>query len=236
MHRLGFEQEDLNELIVLLRKSPEVEILSVFSHLAGSDNAKHDVFTHQQADIFNFITKKLCKEINIDPIKHICNSAGTVRFPQYHLDMVRLGIGLYGFDIGLEELQTLKSISTLKTEVSQIKNIAQGQSVGYGRVGMAEKKTKIATIAIGYADGFSRAFSNGKAKVLINGKMAPVIGNVCMDMTMIDVTDVDVKEGDTAIIFGDEAPIGSLSDAIGTIPYEILTSVSDRVKRVFYSA
>ncbi|MFC2126541.1 bifunctional UDP-N-acetylmuramoyl-tripeptide:D-alanyl-D-alanine ligase/alanine racemase, partial [Bacteroidota bacterium] len=236
MHRLGFDLDNLDKLIEILGNSPELEILSIFSHLAGADSAKHDIYTHHQAELFYNATQKLCDTLDINPIKHLCNSAGVVRFPQYHMDMVRLGIGLYGFDIGLKELRLLKPISTLKTEVSQIKYLDSGQTVGYDRAGLAEKKSKIAIISIGYADGFSRAFSNGKAEVWINGNMAPVIGNVCMDMTMIDVTGIDIKEGDAVIIFGNEASIGRLSDAIGTIPYEILTSVSARVKRVFYSS
>lgn len=236
MHRLGFDINDLNTLIEKLTENKNIEVASVFSHFAAADDPADDAFTIQQAELFTQAAAKLADALNIDPIRHICNTAGLVRFPEFHMDMIRLGIGLYGFDMGLDTLKSLIPISTLKTEISQIKALAKGESVGYNRAGVTNHTTMIATIAIGYADGFPRAFSNGRISVYVNGKMAPVIGNVCMDMTMIDVTGIEVKEGDYAIIFGKDLPLQQVAKAIDTIPYEILTGISDRVKRVFYSS
>ncbi len=175
------------------------------------------------------------KSLKIQPIKHILNSAGILRFPEYQLDMVRLGIGLYGFESNQMSQDQLQPISTLKTVISQVREVKKGETIGYGRKGMAAKNTKVATIAIGYADGFFRAFSNGKVSLLVKGKMAPVIGNVCMDMTMLDISGIDAREGDEVVVFGEKPTIKDLADAIGTIPYEILTNISSRVTRVFYS-
>ena len=168
-------------------------------------------------------------------IKHILNSAGIVRFPEHQLDMVRLGIGVYGVEATGSEQEALKPVSTLKTTVSQVKRIKQGQTVGYSRKGVADADKTIATIAIGYADGYDRRFSNGVGHAILHGKKCPVIGNVCMDMCMIDVTGVPVKAGDEAILFGPGLTLLELAKNIGTIPYELLTNVSTRVKRVFYA-
>ena len=181
------------------------------------------------------VTERIQKETGKISIRHIANSAAIIRYPEYHFDMVRLGIGLYGFDASGQINNQLRSIGTLKTEISQIKKLRTGDSVGYGRKGIIEQESTIATIAIGYADGFFRAFGNKKGKVWINGSLAPVIGNVCMDMTMIDITGIRAQEGDEVIIFGEEQPLKSLSDSIRTIPYEILTNISERVKRVYIS-
>jgi len=167
-------------------------------------------------------------------IKHILNSAGIVRFPDYKLDMVRLGIGLYGVEATGQEQAALQSVGTLKTVVSQIKYLAAGETVGYSRRGQLDHDAAIATLAIGYADGYDRGLGNGAGKVWVNGTLCPTIGNICMDMTMIDVTGANVDEGDEVIIFGKEMPILELSKQINTIPYEILTGIGDRVKRVFY--
>jgi Alr-MurF fusion protein len=165
---------------------------------------------------------------------HILNSPGILRLPKFQLDMVRLGIGLYGVDPTSEKFDALKPVATLKTIISQIKKIRKGETIGYGRRGTADHDMAIGTIAIGYADGFSRAFSRGIGKVLIQGKEVPVIGNVCMDMTMVDLSTItDPNEGDEVIIFGKEYPIQKVAESINTIPYEILTNTSERVKRVF---
>lgn len=242
MRRLGFTLAEVPDLLALLIQTDSqstpplqlIEIASMFSHLAGADDATHQSYSQQQIADFQKAAHQIESAIGYQVIKHILNSPGIVRFPEAHLDMVRLGIGLYGVEANQMEQHQLKSISRLKTTISQIKHLNPGETVGYGRKGIAQQPTKTATIAIGYADGFSRAFSNGVGKVLVNGVKVPVIGNVCMDMSMIDVTGIDVAEGDEVIIFNDELSITELGQNIGTIPYEILTNISERVKRVFY--
>lgn len=235
MHRLGFNQQDLKAVLSCLSENPEITVSSVFSHLAGADEALHNDFSHQQVNRFLRMKAYLSQESNLDPLYHILNSAGIIRFPEYHFDMVRLGIGLYGVDSTGQQQDQLQAISTLKTTISQIKHIEKGETVGYSRKGVAARDTVLATLAIGYADGFDRRFGQGKGHVLINGQTAPVVGNVCMDMTMVDITGIPAEEGDEVIIFGKDMPIETLAAAIGTIPYEILTSVSERVKRVFFT-
>jgi len=235
MHRLGFEQKDIPELVQLLENNTQVQVKSIYSHLAGADEPSFDSFTHEQVARFNAMADAVEAGLAYRPLRHILNSAGIYRFPQYQFDMVRLGIGLYGFEANQIAQNELRPISTLKTIVSQVREVKAGETIGYGRKGQISRDSKIATIAIGYADGFSRAFGNGKISLFIHGKPAPVIGNVCMDMTMLDVTGMDVNEGDEVIVFGDKPSIIDLANAIGTIPYEILTSISSRVSRVFYS-
>jgi Alr-MurF fusion protein len=236
MHRLGFEEENLEELIGLLQKaSHQVKVVSIFSHLAGADESRHNEYSKKQAESFLKFSERIEKGIGNKVLKHLVNSAGIIRFPKYHFDMVRLGIGLYGIEASNLEPGSLQNISTLKATISQIKHIKKGHTIGYSRKGLAEHDLKIATITIGYADGFDRGFSNGVASVWVNGKLAPVIGNVCMDMTMINITGIDAEEGDEVIIFGNEIPITDLAAKISTIPYEILTNISERVKRVFYT-
>lgn len=235
MHRLGFEEQHLTELIQLLKSNTNISVAAIFSHLAGADAGTHDSFSRDQATRFGQMTTRLKNELQIRPILHLLNSPGILRFPDLQFDMVRLGIGLYGVDPTDEKFDQLRPVATLKTIISQIKLVQPGESIGYSRKGRAETLTRIATIAIGYADGFNRSFSNGAGKVLVNGKLAPVIGNVCMDMTMIDITDISAKEGDEVIIFGKELPIQKVAASINTIPYEILTNTSERVKRVFYA-
>jgi len=235
MHRLGFEESDLSHLIAILRANPNVEVASVFSHLAAADETTHDAFTKDQANFFLSLAAFLTKELNIHPTLHILNSSGILRFPELQLDMVRLGIGLYGVDPTEGKESHLQVVATLKTIISQIKRIKAGESIGYGRKGLAEKETMLATIAIGYADGFSRSFSQGIGSVWIHGELAPVIGNVCMDMTMVDITGIPAKEGDEVIVFGKELTIDSLAKKINTIPYEVLTGTSERVRRIFYA-
>ena len=237
MHRLGLEKEDLPAVRQLLEENTDLLMLSgIFSHLAGADSAEFNAFSHEQARLFQEFTDSITAALPHQPLRHLLNSAGILRFPEYHFDMVRLGIGLYGAEVNRMEQASLLSISTLKTTISQIKKIKKGESVGYSRSGRAEKDMQLATIAIGYADGYDRRFSNGVGKVWINGKLAPVVGRICMDMTMVDISDIEASEGDEVIIFGTEKPITELADSIGTIPYEILTSIGERVKRVFYTA
>jgi Alr-MurF fusion protein len=235
MHRLGFIQEDLPELIRIVKNNKRFEIVSIFSHLAGADNQIFNDYSHYQAENFKLMSDNLIEKLEINPIRHFLNSAGIIRFPEYRFDMVRLGIGLYGVEVNELHQEKLQSISTLKTIVSQIKNIRKGESVGYSRKGIAEKDSKIATISIGYADGYDRRFGNGRGQVLINGKLASTIGNICMDMTMVDITGIEAKEGDEVVIFGKDLPITELAKIAETIPYEILTNIGERVKRVFYS-
>lgn len=235
MHRLGFEEKHIEELTSILKANSEVQVASIYSHLAGADEERHNVFSKFQVDQFLKISNKIENTLSIHTLKHILNSAGIIRFPDFQLDMVRLGIGLYGFEANQLEQDELLPISTLKTVISQVKDVKEGETVGYGRKGIAVQDTKIATIAIGYADGFLRTFSNGKISLLVNGKLAQVIGNICMDMCMLDVTGIDAKEGDEVIVFGENPTIKQLADAIDTIPYEILTNISNRVSRVFYT-
>src|SRR6218665_195470 len=234
MLRLGFPSEDLDELILLLKNNPNIKVVSVFTHLAGADESIHDEFSKRQAEIFLTGYKKISEALSITPMRHVLNSAGIIRMPKYQFDMVRLGIGFYGVNPTKVNLP-LEPANTLKTVISQIKKVKKGESIGYGRHGQVNRDSAIATIAIGYADGFSRAFGRGRGCGLINGKRAPVAGNVCMDMTMVDVTDIACAEGDEVIIFGKELPIQEVAAMINTIPYEMLTNTSARVKRVFYT-
>ncbi|HTJ50431.1 MAG TPA: bifunctional UDP-N-acetylmuramoyl-tripeptide:D-alanyl-D-alanine ligase/alanine racemase, partial [Cyclobacteriaceae bacterium] len=233
MHRLGFEENDADKLISILLANPQLQVASIFSHLAGADDAVHDDFSKHQAEHFKNFADTLSLRLGYKPLYHVLNSPGILRLSQYQFDMVRLGIGLYGVDPTSNGFNELKPVATLKSIISQIKTITPGETIGYGRRGKADKSTTIATIAIGYADGYNRAFSRGIGEVLINGQRAKVIGNVCMDMTMIDITGIDAKEGDEVIIFGKGLPIQEVAAKINTIAYEILTNTSDRVKRVF---
>lgn len=232
MHRLGFEQSDLPELVHTLKGQENVQVQSVFSHLSGADDAQFDGFTRQQADVFTHCADTLQEGIGYSFIRHILNSAGIERFPEFQFDMVRLGIGLYSISaVNSPEMET---VCTLKTTVLQVKKVQAGETVGYSRRGILTRDSEIAVLPLGYADGFDRRFGNGVGKVLINGKLAPIVGNICMDVAMIDVTGLEVHEGDTAEIFGTGRSIGELAASVGTIPYELLTNVSRRVKRVYF--
>lgn len=239
MHRLGFEPHELDELLQVLQENPALKVASIFSHLAVSEVAEEETFTRFQIarylEAADIITGRLHDAACRKPFRHILNSAGIIRYPEYHLDMVRLGIGLYGIEPNHVYATSLKNISTLKTVVSQIRKISQGETIGYGRRGVAGVGMKIATIAIGYADGFDRGFGNGNASVYINGQPAPTVGSVCMDMTMVDVSNIEAEEGDEVIIFGEQQSVEALARKIGTIPYEILTNISERVKRVYFT-
>jgi alanine racemase len=234
MHRLGFVENDLPELCNILKNRQEIKVASVFSHLAASDDSKHDDFTVAQIEMFGKFCRLLEKEIGYPFIKHILNSSGIERFPEAQFDMARLGIGLYG--VGIEaNSNRLSKVGTLSSAIVQIKHIDKGETVGYGRQGQAITPKTIATIPIGYADGLNRKLGNGNGYFTVNGKPAPIIGNICMDACMIDITDIDAKEGDRVIVMGDAPSVSEIADIIGTIPYEILTSISQRVKRVYIS-
>lgn len=236
MRRLGFELGDLKPLLEVLSTQPQLEVVSVFSHLVGADEVLHDDFSKSQIQRFKAFAKAFEEGYGKTVLKHICNSAGIVAYPEAHMDMVRLGVGLYGIEATQQEQKQLRAVSTLKSVIAQIKQVVAGETVGYGRRGKAEASKTIATINIGYADGYSRAFSRGVGQVMVHGQKAPIIGNICMDMCMIDITGIDAQVGDEVILFGEALSIIDLADAIGTIPYEILTNVSERVKRVFYMA
>jgi len=231
MHRLGFYQEDMPKLIARLQGQKAVCVASVFSHLAGSDEAQFDDFTHEQANYFNTCATQLQSALKYPIIKHICNTAGIERFPEYHFDMCRLGIGLYGLSFAHA---TLRNVCTLKTTILSIKTVPANATIGYGRHTTLSEPRQIAVIPIGYADGFDRRFSNYGGEVLVRGKRCPVVGNVCMDQAMIDVTGTDAQPGDYAIVFGDQLPLQELADKLHTIPYEVLTSISRRVQRLYF--
>lgn len=234
MNRLGFEASEIDTLIERLKQNHLLEVASVFSHLAASEDKSYDSFTKEQIALFETMSTKICSSFNYKIIRHILNSAGITRHTKAQFDMVRLGIGLYGID-GSEKVQgKLINVSTLKTTISQIKHVKKGDTVGYGRVGKVTKDKTIATVGIGYADGLSRKLSNKAGRMLVNGKLVPIIGNICMDMTMLDITGVDAKEGDEVIVFGDNPTVEEVAEAAETIPYEILTGISGRVKRVYF--
>jgi len=234
MHRLGFESADIQELGSLLREHPNVQVRSVFSHLAASDAPAHDAFTHRQAAVFSENFDKIKAALGYAPLRHIVNTGGITRFPEYHFDMVRLGIGLYGIDgSGLQE--QLRPVNVLKATVSQIKTVPPGDTVGYNRNGPVEQPKRIATISIGYADGLLRMAGGGRYAMLLRSQLAPTIGNVCMDMTMLDVTHIPAaREGDEVIVFGENPPVQTLAACLQTIPYEVFTNISERVKRVYW--
>ena len=235
MHRLGFEEADIQLLAEKLASNNTFKIQSTFSHLAASDAADHDGFTLQQADTFLRCCDQLQKLIGYNFIRHIANTSAISRHKQLQLDMVRLGIGLYGVDSNPIIQQQLKNVATLKTTVSQIKNVTAGETIGYSRKGTLTKDSLIATVRIGYADGYPRLLSNAVGTMLVNGKAAPVVGNVCMDMTMLDVTAIPgVQEADEVIVFGEGQPVSEVASQAGTIAYEILTGISQRVQRVYY--
>ena len=237
MKRLGFEEnEEENLSNILLQNQKNIIIASIMSHLAGADEAEHNEFSKNQIAIFDRFSAKIIEKIGYNPIKHIANSPAIVRFPEAQFDMIRLGIGLYGVEMAGIAQKQLMPISKLKTVISQIKHINKNETVGYSRKGIMHQNGKIATIAIGYADGFNRRFSNGVGEVSINGTLCKVIGNVCMDMTMIDVSHLkDVQQGDEVVIFDENLTISMLAKKINTIPYEVLTGISERVKRVFFT-
>ncbi len=232
MHRLGFAPDEMPRLIQRLKGQDTLIVRSVFSHLVGSDGTEFDDFTRQQIARFDAAATQLQAAFRHKILRHICNSAGIERFPEAQYDMVRLGIGLYGIDPFGNRI--IHNVSTLKTTILQIRDVPAGETVGYSRKGQLKRPSRIAAIPIGYADGLNRHLGNGHSYCLVNGQPARYVGNICMDVCMIDVTDIDCKEGDTVEIFGDHLPITVLSDALGTIPYEVLTGVSSRVKRVYF--
>ena len=232
MHRLGFNPEkDMPRLIERLSRQTALVPCSVFSHFVGSDGDEFDAFSHRQFDLFDRASRQLQAAYSHKIIRHICNSAGIEHFPEYHLDMVRLGLGLYG--INARNNHILNNVATLKTTILQIRDVPKGDSIGYSRRTVLDRDSRIAAIPIGYADGLNRHLGNRGCYCLVNGQKADYVGNICMDVCMLDVTGIDCKEGDQVEIFGDNLPVTVLSDALGTIPYVVLTGISNRVQRIY---
>ncbi len=232
MNRLGFDESEIDELIRRLSQNPLIYVQSVFSHLAGSDNPRFDDFTREQINRFKKAAEKIKQAADHPVLMHILNSSGILRFPEAHFDMVRIGIGLYG--IGVQGTKQLRPVSALKSEITQIRKIKKGETVGYNRSFKAEKAMTIGVVSIGYADGIPRLLSNGKLNLYVNGKSVPVVGDICMDMCMIDLTGVPAREGDTVVVFDEQHPVEEVARKAQTIPYEILSRISQRVKRVYF--
>lgn len=232
MHRLGFQKFEMDLLCKEILDHKNLHVSSVFSHLAGSDEAVLDAFTREQIQIFKTGADLIMHAVGYPVIRHILNSSGIERFPEAQFEMVRLGIGLYG--VSVMNQNKLRNISTLKSTILQIKKLDPPETVGYNRKGKLDRASKVAMVPVGYADGLNRKLGNRKGSFLVKGKLAPIIGNICMDMTMIDITGIDAVQGDEVIIFGEGNPITKIAAQLETIPYEILTGVSDRVKRIYY--
>jgi alanine racemase len=234
LNRLGFSENDVDEIVTKLKGTHSIIAKSVFSHLAASEDLSEKDFTLKQIQNFKKITKAFSKKIGYNPLLHICNTSGILNYPEAHLDMVRTGIGLYGYGNSEKENKNVKPIETLKSIISQIHHIKKDESVGYNRAYKSEALVKTATIPIGHADGIGRQYGNGKGFVIIDDKPAHIIGNVCMDMIMVDITNIECKEGDEVLVFGNHPHSASeFSKTAQTISYEILTAISPRVKRVF---
>ena len=246
MHRLGFESIDIQELIHILNGCKNIKIASIFTHLAGTESADLDAFTEYQVNQYLAMYAQITDQfpprvlgvgegVGYNPVRHVLNSSGITRHKGFHFDMVRLGIGLYGVDSNGAFQNHLEVVQTLKASISQIKNVTQKDTIGYSRRGVLSRDSRIATISIGYADGLLRGLGNGKFSVLVKGNRAPIVGSVCMDMTMIDITDIpEAEEGDEVEIFGKNILVQELASLLNTIPYEIFTGISERVKRVYF--
>jgi Alr-MurF fusion protein len=234
MHRLGFQPEEAQKLGNILKENVYIQVKSVFSHFAVSDILEQEEFTRLQVTKLKYSFEILVKTLGYRPLLHIANSTGIINYPEYQFDAVRLGIGMYGYIDNEKVLNKLENVITLKTVISNIHDLKPGETVGYGRQFVVEKTTAVATVPIGYADGIRRIVGNGKGYVTIHGEKAPIIGNVCMDMMMIDVTNIACKEGDTVIIMGENPSLKEYAEWYQTIPYEVLTSISPRVKRIYY--
>ncbi|HSH50655.1 MAG TPA: bifunctional UDP-N-acetylmuramoyl-tripeptide:D-alanyl-D-alanine ligase/alanine racemase, partial [Bacteroidales bacterium] len=232
MHRLGFMEHEINKLNDELKGVKYIKVKSIFSHLAASDENIHDSFTKEQIQLFDSMSKKIMKTLKYPVQRHIANSAGIERFPEAQFDMVRLGIGLYG--ISATNQEQLATVSTLKSTVIQIKQVRKDETIGYSRKARAQNDMTIAIVPVGYADGLNRKLGNGRGKLFINGFFVPIVGNICMDMCMVDITGCNIYEGDEVIVFGKEQSVVDLANMLETIPYEIFTSVSTRVKRVYF--
>jgi Alr-MurF fusion protein len=235
MHRLGFMEDEIPGLSAALADCPAVKVASIFSHMVGSEDHTLDSYTGEQIALFDRMSNTLQQALGYQVIRHLANTSGISRWPQAQFNMVRLGIGLYGIDTTSPARHSpLQTVAVLRTSISQIKSLKPGETVGYNRKGVLPDGGKIATVKIGYADGYSRALGNGKGKMLLNGTVVPTIGNICMDMTMLDISGAEAREGDEVIVFGETVTVQDLADETGTIAYEILTGIPERVKRVYY--
>lgn len=232
LNRLGFNQGDIDTIVDKLKGNMVVTVVSVFSHLAASEDPEEQPFSMSQINSFKKLSNEFIQKLGYPPMRHMLNTSGIINYPEAKFEMVRSGIGLYGYGNDAKIDPQLQPIATLKTIISQIHEIGADESVGYNRAFKSHNPIKTATLPIGHADGIGRPYGKGKAAVLINGKMAPIIGNVCMDMIMVDVTGIDCKEGDEVVVFGPEKSAESFALGAGTISYEILTAISQRVKRV----
>ncbi len=235
MHRLGFMENELDELLPLLKENPTLRVASVFSHLAASDRPDFDAFSREQLAGFERMSLQMEQSLGYRFLRHMANSAAISRFPDAQYDMVRVGIGLYGVDGAPQTAQRLQNVTTFKSVISQIKTLEPGDSVGYNRAAVLTRKTRMAIVPVGYADGLNRKLGNGKGFMLVNGKKAPTLGNISMDMCSLDVTGIEVAEGDEVIIFGEHLPVQTLAQNLETIPYEVFTSIPPRVKRIYFS-
>jgi alanine racemase len=233
LNRLGFWENDVDYIVSKIKSTSSIHVSSVFSHLAASEDLNETEFTRTQIRSFNEIRTKLLEKIDHRPLFHLCNTSGLLNYPEAHFDMVRSGIGLYGFGNSEKENKFLRPIATLKSVISQIHKIEKGETVGYNRAFISSDFKKTATIPIGHADGIGRQYGNGKGFVFINNNKASIIGNVCMDMIMVDITNIDCSEGDEVIIFGKSPTAESLAISTHTISYELIAAISQRVKRYF---
>jgi len=233
LNRLGFSQHDVDYVMAQLSDTEAIRVKSIFSHLAASEDINESAFTQNQISSFKKASSLLIQKLGYQPMRHMTNTSGILNYPEAHFNMVRTGIGLYGFGNAISENKHLEPIATFKSIISQIHNIEKGESVGYNRAYKASAFEKTATIPVGHADGISRIYGHRKGYVFIHGKKAFIVGNVCMDMLMVDITHIDCKEGDEVIVFGPKNTAETLSENAGTISYELLTSVSQRIKRVF---
>jgi alanine racemase len=221
-------------LINFLRSHEALNVKSILSHLAASESEEHQDYTLNQVQLFEKIASQISESLGYSITKHIANTAAISKWPEAQFDMVRLGIGLYGLASLASEKTVLQNVATLKTTITQIKNLKKGDTVGYGRSGVMQRDGKIAIVKIGYADGYPRALGNGLGAMSINGNLVPTIGHICMDMCMLDVTDIEVNEGDDVNVFGEEISIYDLAKQLNTIPYEIISNLSQRIKRVYF--
>ncbi|HAQ69668.1 bifunctional UDP-N-acetylmuramoyl-tripeptide:D-alanyl-D-alanine ligase/alanine racemase [Salibacteraceae bacterium] len=232
MHRLGFEEDELREALLLIKEIGFLRVATVFTHLSATDDEAQDDFTRQQIDLFLSVNQIVVDSLGYQPDRHTLNSTGVLRFPEYHFEMVRLGIGLYGFSDS-DDSRFLHALGSLKSYIVQIREVRAGDSVGYARKGVGQVDRRIATVALGYADGLDRRLSNGNWQIEWQGVKCPTVGNICMDMTMIDVSLTEAKEGDEVVIFSGNSDIQKMADKLGTIPYEILTKIPERVRRIY---
>ncbi|RKE98748.1 alanine racemase [Ichthyenterobacterium magnum] len=231
LNRLGFCEKDIDYITSKIAETSSIKISSIFSHLAASEDLNEKEFTLKQIESFKTISKNMIESLGYKPLLHICNTSGILNYPEAHLDMVRSGIGLYGFGNSEKENKNLKPVATLKSIISQIHHIEKGETVGYNRAFKSDGFLKTATLPIGHADGIGRQYGNGNGFVTINNKKALIIGNVCMDMIMVNITNIDCKEGDEVIIFGEKPSASIFAQTVNTISYEVITGVSQRIKR-----